>query len=330
MQTHYKLYFIRTLTDLHAGTGRSDFSAIDHKVQRDWRGYPTIFKSSLKGALREYLTQQQDDQSALVTHALGGNRSLSSLIQKRLEAMKEESQIKEKDKKVLDQLIQRFQEEVETQTQRGHYSLHDAELLSIPVRSNAQPYFNCTCPRILLDLKERLDFFDIDETIRNPLIGEIDELLTTATNENVANNLLIFNQPHQMENIYLEEYAHKVEDFDKDPKSFPILDRLLRSPFVVTKNEVFSSLVSDSYLPIIPRNQLDNRQSKQLWYEQVLPTETRFYNFVGVPSASDSFLAKFDSAIHQKVINIGANLSVGYGRCYFENFSTITSHETPA
>lgn len=78
------------------------------------------------------------------------------------------------------------------------------------------------------------------------------------------------------------------------------------------QREDFSVLCHDENLPIIARNVLENGESKNLWYEQVVPAETIFY---AVTQESDAVLA---DAINGKVIQIGANATIGYGYCKFD------------
>ncbi|HUM51390.1 MAG TPA: type III-B CRISPR module RAMP protein Cmr4 [Chitinophagales bacterium] len=55
MATTFTAYFIQCITNLHAGSGDTNYSIIDKSVQRDpITNYPTIHASSLKGALREH------------------------------------------------------------------------------------------------------------------------------------------------------------------------------------------------------------------------------------------------------------------------------------
>lgn len=70
-------------------------------------------------------------------------------------------------------------------------------------------------------------------------------------------------------------------------------------------------------LPVIARNQLDNGESKNLWYEEVVPAESRFVFFVSYDN--EEIFAKFDKIIQEKVIQIGANGSIGYGFCKIAN-----------
>ena len=79
---------------------------------------------------------------------------------------------------------------------------------------------------------------------------------------------------------------------------------------VETKNDSFSDLCSNDNLPIIARNTLDNGESKNLWYEQVLPAETVFYTII---QEEGNDLEELDG----KIIQIGANATIGYGYCKF-------------
>lgn len=72
------------------------------------------------------------------------------------------------------------------------------------------------------------------------------------------------------------------------------------------------TICSDDNLPIIARNVLDNGESKNLWYEQVLPAETVLYTII---QDNKDELAK---ALDGQIVQIGANATIGYGYCKFE------------
>jgi len=72
-----------------------------------------------------------------------------------------------------------------------------------------------------------------------------------------------------------------------------------------------TTLCSDTELPIIARNRLEDGQSVNLWYEQVLPSETVFYTLM---LSDDDKLSK---ALKDKIIQVGANATIGYGYCRF-------------
>lgn len=89
-----------------------------------------------------------------------------------------------------------------------------------------------------------------------------------------------------------------------------------RFKFTEVSDRDFVSLCSDDNLPIIARNVLDNGESKNLWYEQVVPAETVFYTIID--SKGDATLA---NKIGDKdaLVQIGANATIGYGYCKFTN-----------
>ena len=53
-----RLLFARALTPLHVGIGRAESYYVDLPIQRDEFSYPAIWASSLKGAIKAYLSNQ--------------------------------------------------------------------------------------------------------------------------------------------------------------------------------------------------------------------------------------------------------------------------------
>lgn len=80
--------------------------------------------------------------------------------------------------------------------------------------------------------------------------------------------------------------------------------------------EKFNELCSNDSLPIIARNILDNGESRNLWYEQVVPAEAVFYTIID--DKEDGALAKKIGA-EKALVQIGANATIGYGYCEFRN-----------
>lgn len=77
--------------------------------------------------------------------------------------------------------------------------------------------------------------------------------------------------------------------------------------------------MADNYhLPVIARNQLDNGESKNLWYEQVMPRESQFYFRILYPDNKSTEFEKFRKIVTSNMVQIGANASIGYGFCKIE------------
>lgn len=83
----------------------------------------------------------------------------------------------------------------------------------------------------------------------------------------------------------------------------------------------FVEICDDDSLPIIARNVLENGESKNLWYEQVLPPESVLITMIddgkddGKDDSKDDSLC---SAINGEIIQVGANATIGYGYCEFK------------
>ena len=85
-------------------------------------------------------------------------------------------------------------------------------------------------------------------------------------------------------------------------------------------DEAFKTLCDDNNLPIIARNVLENGESKNLWYEQVVPAEAVFYTLIDYNNDKDSTLRE-ELSKEDTIVQIGANASVGYGYCKFTNLN---------
>jgi CRISPR-associated protein Cmr4 len=73
----------------------------------------------------------------------------------------------------------------------------------------------------------------------------------------------------------------------------------------------FESLCSDDNLPIIARNCLENGESVNLWYEQVLPSQSVLATIIQTINEDDLDM------LNGKIVQIGANATIGYGYCKF-------------
>ena len=78
---------------------------------------------------------------------------------------------------------------------------------------------------------------------------------------------------------------------------------------------------NDENLPIIARNVLEGGESKNLWYEQVVPAETVFYTIIQEPSDI------LKNTINGNFIQIGANATIGYGYCRFDLIAEYDENE---
>lgn len=89
-------------------------------------------------------------------------------------------------------------------------------------------------------------------------------------------------------------------------------------PFINTNLKEISK---DENLPIIARNKLDNGESDNLWYEQVLPSMSVLGTLI---CTNDE---RLETALDNALIQIGANATIGYGYCKFIKLNKSEHHE---
>lgn len=186
----------------------------------------------------------------------------------------------------------------------GSTRFFDANLLAIPVRSDKVPFFLATCPSVIKDLISKVTLFKID-------LDGLDVLLEQLTN---AAPLSVFNKGQ--EDALVEDLDGKtglVEDLDGKKGLSQNISKLSpifgNAPLLLVSDAQFKTLCDDNHLPVIARNYLNNGKSENLFYEQVIPRSSVLY-FLMIED-------KYKLPLDNEVIQIGANASVGYGFCLF-------------
>lgn len=92
----------------------------------------------------------------------------------------------------------------------------------------------------------------------------------------------------------------------------------ITSTFMTVCSGRLKKMADNYHLPVIARNQLDNGESKNLWYEQVMPRESQFYFRILYPDNKSTEFEKFRKIVTSNMVQIGANASIGYGFCKIE------------
>ena len=114
------------------------------------------------------------------------------------------------------------------------------------------------------------------------------------------------------DSIYLEDFDIKAEKFPHQHE-LSIMKKFLGSNGAIISDDYFDRICSDTHLPVIPRNSLENGRSINLWYEQIVPRQSQFFFFVFAPEEKINFWEDFKKTIKDNLIQIGANASIGYG-----------------
>ena len=187
-----------------------------------------------------------------------------------------------------------------TDTEKGACSFFDAQLLSIPVQSNNRLFYRATSPGVLNNFVDRLGLFgisykrfDIDAPPSTPLV---------LTEEGTK---LGDYSARKVENNEIWESISKLLVGDKKMS--------VGNDISLFNDQDFKELCDDNNLPIIARNKLENGESVNLWYEQLIPQEAIFYSLF-VSSSNDITTAELEG----EIVQIGANATIGFGYCKFK------------
>ncbi|MBV6473544.1 MAG: hypothetical protein JPMHGGIA_01829 [Saprospiraceae bacterium] len=285
-------FSITAMSNLHVGAGSENYGVIDNLVQRDpTTGFPCINASSLKGAIKEqfkhYLNAKESlSHIRMIETVFGGDKELNE--------WKELLGITGRDDEAL---------------RTGRFKFLQADLLSVPVRSDVKPYFNCTAPILNKHFLNQLQLFRLapDATdivdFKNSMGLDGQRAIQYEHNGNAI---------LEVENLIASYHVAIPEN----AKSL-----IGCSPSLV-KDDYFCMLVSDYHLPVIARNCLENGESKNLWYEQVLPRDTRLFFIVLYPKGDPNY-DSFKNIMINNPIQIGANASVGHG---WSKINIISTH----
>ena len=180
---------------------------------------------------------------------------------------------------------------------KASYIFDTAYLLAMPLRSTNKPYFMASCPALI---NEYLNSNHISVGIEKPLIE-------------IEKPLIVQNKKTQYENLQIEDY----KEFDY-AENEGLLRKLGLYELVIFPNDIFLEICE--YLPVIARNCLENGQSKNLWYEEVVPRKSIFYFNLYIPKNGSNY-DNFKKTIEYSTIQIGANATIGYG---FSKISEVT------
>lgn len=180
-------------------------------------------------------------------------------------------------------------------------SFSDAHLLALPVRSNLKPFFMATCPYLLRKFKVIVtEDFGIDaNTIK--ILEEIDLLLKSNTSFPKVIG-------QRIDNLKIES----LDNIGNEIVNIPTIKDILGENIVIFSDEDMRNQCSDYSLPVIARNCLENGQSTNLWYEQIIPRQSCFYFVIEGVEKSEKLL---NAIVTTELIQIGANATIGYGRC---------------
>lgn len=286
-------YIIKTKTNLHVGSGDTNFGIVDKEVQRDTiTNLPVINASSLKGAIKDHFSSEL---------ASTNNLELESDYVKpftfRTIFGDEQSDLDEEDKKTYSKL-----------PKQGLVKFIDAKLLFLPLRSNVKPFYHVTSMSNLKAMQEFLRSMGIEielediKTNKSVVIGDKKAIVEDVECENLQINISKIKQLFNIENLSI----FTDEDFNEAISNLP----------VIARNKLQNGKSENLwYEEVVPR-------------ESILYTTMCYYDNLD-DSTKDSRgrddRRKFENAyklfknkLLKDDVQIGANASIGYGICNFK------------
>jgi CRISPR-associated protein Cmr4 len=280
MKFEKRLYIIRTLTNMHPGSGEVSSGIVDNMVQRDAvYDTPTINSSSLKGALREYCEQEQGLDHDMIKNIFGSKPNSDD----------------------------------NSRNEQGKYRFFNAHLLAMPVRSSTRPFFMATSLMSLQHFLSQCSFFDLAGDMVHTI-----KSLCSKVKKPEKGRPFVFDAGETVEKqkkvVILEDYeAELINDTDDELKAaIEYVRQFLHDNIALFHDDDFKELCRN--LPVIARNNLENGESKNLWYEEVVPHHSIFYTIILKQGGPD--ICDYD--FNNRVVQIGAGATIGYGYTRFE------------
>lgn len=277
------LLTLHAQTSIHAGMGSTD-SVIDLPIQREpHTGYPCIYGSSVKGALRCKSEQQQSQHTELLFGAANGKDNSND-------------------------------------GNAGCLLISDARLLLLPVRSLTGNFRYVTCPHVLRRFKQDAERFGTNFTFNIP---EVENGTTITHDDGWQGEALYLEEYRlsrantAIEDKLIEALAQTLNDSDSTAilqKQLAIIsddDFAYLAKYTLPVNP---HIAIDSDTKIV--------RTGALWYEETLPAETLLYIGITATDSrkdetkADTIFSLFSQLFSDNAwLQIGGNETVGMGWC---------------
>lgn len=198
----------------------------------------------------------------------------------------------------------------------GSFRFFEANILSYPVRSNVVAYLRAVSIDVLKEFLLKIKMFQKQNDYKE-LVNVLNFLTSIDVKEKEP---IAFNT--KLDKAIVEDFELKARIYSED------LDNTMRTALykyfgkrvVLLHNNDFQRLCGENMLPVISRNYLESGESKNLWYEEVVPRLTQFYFPV---MEEDRDADDFESKLSNSLIQFGGNASIGYGYSKMESILSL-------
>lgn len=193
----------------------------------------------------------------------------------------------------------------------GQYYFMEARMLFLPVRSSKRPFYYATSPEIIQRFLQAQT--DYGTGLHDLMEGALSSISGYAP---AQGRPIIFQPSGEQGTVFIDEYEAEVnhEPIALNLGAWPVNE----GNVALLHHDDLKAICGR--LPVIARNYLENGISANLWYEEVVPRETLFYQFISRPTANTQLANGLKNANVQETVQIGAHASVGYGLCKMMKF----------
>lgn len=280
------IFEVKCITNLHIGTSGNAYGVIKNEVEKDAvLNTPMLPASGIKGALRDYWRQNKKEHEVEIFG----------------------TDTKERDK-----------------IKKGKCKFLNAQLIFRPMRVSFGDYAYClvTTPDLIITMLATFNAFGIENyrNICTKIYSEID--IFSSIFEECKGDIagIVYYPNGQIEEI--EGYCVKTVG-NKDAKKkeieeiYDMLFELSEGvPVTIMRSDIFKTID----LPIVARNHLVDGKSNNLWYEEIVPHQSRFYFMTIWEAGEDKLYEDMKEEICKTPVSFGGNNSVGNGYCSIKEY----------
>ncbi|GAB6072410.1 type III-B CRISPR module RAMP protein Cmr4 [Venenivibrio stagnispumantis] len=270
--------FYHCHTPLHVGSGTT-LDIIDLPIQREAHtDFPVIPSSSIKGVIR-----------ADYGKTIFGNVEIPDKPSDNLTPEQKE-----------------FFEIFGYGEQEGDVIFTDAKILFFPVKSVRGIFAWITCPMVIERYKR-------DTGKGLDLNIELKDEETIAGEEIVINNQFLV-----LEEISFTQKSNEQDKIEKLYNALPenLKKEIEKEKIAIISDDRFRYFVKN-HTEVNARIRIDQTKGtvsdKALWYEELVPAETIFYNLIFSRTGNEKRLGKITSFIEDKIFQFGGDETLGRG-----------------
>lgn len=293
-----RLLKIVCLTNLHVGSGETNFNIIDKEVEKDpITKKPVIFASGVKGALKEHaiMIQMKKDEIAAI---FGSDRKVreNTTDTFELDTIPSNNNIAQSGN------AERKTNMLQNHSTPGNVKFVTAQMLAMPMRASMgkRSFYMITTKTMLTQ------FFNL----YNSIIGNKEDILEEIECLDFEKSYYLVNESNGeigVEGIIIKDH------FPSDLSNLRqfICDNIAPDAIILPENAI-----REISLPILARNRLENGTSKNLWYEEVVPHDSIFYDFLlsnGTPSGNTGLENLMEHLRTNPLVQFGGNATIGCG-----------------